>query len=69
VRKQALLAQRPTYQILPSGRLIKKGVLELYDRDVSRLSGYEDEISESDKLSAQQTRALAEIEAHFQEKT
>jgi len=67
VRKQALLEKADVSES-SLRTLVKKGVLEIYDRDVSRLGGYEDELSEADKLSAQQTRALAEIDAHFREK-
>jgi len=46
----------------------KKGILEVYEREVSRIGGYEDEIVEADVLSAQQERAIAEIHAQFEEK-
>lgn len=39
----------------------KKQILETYDREVSRLSGYDDDLMEADVLTAQQERALAEI--------
>lgn len=41
--------------------VVKKGILEKYDREVSRLSGYEDELVEADELSTQQVRAIEEI--------
>ncbi|MEQ1744435.1 MAG: primosomal protein N' [Saprospiraceae bacterium] len=46
--------------------LVKKNVLELYEREVSRIAGFEDEIEEASELSAQQRRALSEIHAGFQ---
>ncbi|HHM21129.1 MAG TPA: primosomal protein N' [Bacteroidetes bacterium] len=46
----------------------KKGIFELYDKEVSRLGGYEEEMAEAHELSAQQVRALAEIGNHFKEK-
>jgi primosomal protein N' (replication factor Y) len=46
----------------------KKGVLEVYQREVSRIGGYEDEIVAADELSAQQERAIGEIKAHLLEK-
>jgi len=49
--------------------LVKKGILEKYDREVSRLSGYEDELAEADSLSPQQARAIANLRAVFQEKS
>lgn len=41
--------------------LVKKGILEKYDREVSRISGYEDELVEADDLSPQQMLAVKEI--------
>ncbi|MCC7466516.1 MAG: primosomal protein N' [Saprospiraceae bacterium] len=43
--------------------VIKKGILEKYAREVSRLGGYEDELVEADTLSAQQERAVQELKA------
>ncbi|MCC6725612.1 MAG: primosomal protein N' [Saprospiraceae bacterium] len=48
--------------------MAKKGIFELYEREVSRIGGYEDEVSEADELAPQQTRALQEIRTHFTEK-
>ncbi len=45
--------------------LVKKGVLEKYDRAVSRLSGYEDELAEADELAPQQVRALEALRRVF----
>ncbi|MBL7809790.1 MAG: primosomal protein N' [Saprospiraceae bacterium] len=42
--------------------LIKKGILEKYAREVSRIGGYEDELTEADTLSAQQEKAVQELE-------
>ncbi|MBI1225936.1 MAG: primosomal protein N' [Bacteroidetes bacterium] len=47
--------------------MAKKGIFELYDKEVSRLSGYEDEVTEADELAAQQVQALNEIRTHFTE--
>jgi primosomal protein N' (replication factor Y) len=46
----------------------KKGILETYQREVSRVAGYEDEVVEADVLSTQQERAIAEIHTQFAEK-
>ncbi|MFN0015248.1 MAG: primosomal protein N' [Saprospiraceae bacterium] len=46
--------------------LVKKNVLELYEREVSRIAGFEDEIVEAGELSAQQRRALSDIHTGFQ---
>lgn len=48
--------------------LVKKGILEKYDRAVSRLGGYEDELAETDDLAPQQVRALEALRRVFQEK-
>lgn len=47
---------------------VKKGVFELYERQISRLGGYEEETVEARELSEQQKRALKEIEECFVEK-
>lgn len=41
--------------------LIKKGILEKYAREVSRIGGYEDELTEADTLSEQQEIAVQEL--------
>lgn len=41
--------------------LIKKGILEKYAREVSRIGGYEDELTEADTLSEQQEKAVQEL--------
>ena len=46
----------------------KKEILEVYEREVSRIGGYEDEIVEADAPSEQQVRSIAEIQSHFEEK-
>lgn len=46
--------------------LVKKGVLELYDREVSRLGGPETPPESAAQLSAPQQLAYAEIQQHFQ---
>ncbi len=48
--------------------MAKKGIFELYEREVSRIGGYEDEVTEADELSSQQSKALDEIRTHFTEK-
>ena len=46
----------------------KKGIFELYEREVSRLGSYEEGTIEAADLSPQQIRALAEIESHWEDK-
>ncbi len=48
--------------------LVKNGILEIFEREVSRVAGYDDEFAEAGELSPHQQRALEEIEAHFREK-
>ncbi|MBI5914590.1 MAG: primosomal protein N' [Bacteroidetes bacterium] len=48
--------------------MAKKGIFELYEREVSRLGGYEDELTEADQLDPQQVQVLDEIRTHFTEK-
>ena len=48
--------------------LVKNGILEVFEREVSRVAGYDDEFAEAGELSPHQQRALEEIEAHFREK-
>ena len=48
--------------------MAKKGIFELYEREVSRLGGYEEDLSEIDELAEQQVKALDEIRSHFTEK-
>ncbi|MCC6280143.1 MAG: primosomal protein N' [Saprospiraceae bacterium] len=67
VRKQDVLYKADVSES-SLNTLFKKGVLERYDIEVSRLSGYEDELAEADDLSGQQRRALAEIDSQLAEK-
>ncbi len=46
----------------------KKGIFQLYEKEMSRIGGYEEELADAHDLSPQQTRALSEIAAHFKEK-
>ncbi|MEM7573922.1 MAG: primosomal protein N' [Bacteroidota bacterium] len=47
--------------------MAKKGIFELYEREVSRLGNYEEETLSAFELSAQQERALDEIRSYFQQ--
>jgi primosomal protein N' (replication factor Y) (superfamily II helicase) len=48
--------------------LEKKGIFELYEKEVSRVGGYEDDISEATEMSDQQTKAIYEIGQIFKDK-
>ncbi|MCH2021556.1 MAG: primosomal protein N' [Saprospiraceae bacterium] len=49
-------------------KLIDKGILEIYSKEISRLSDYDGEISEINELSAIQQKALFEIKENFEDK-
>lgn len=46
--------------------LVKKGIVEVYEREVSRLGAYEEETQALPPLSEQQQRALSEVKAQFE---
>jgi len=60
VRKQDVLTKADVSES-SLNTVVKKGILEKYEREVSRISGYEDELVEADELSKQQVRAIEEI--------
>ncbi len=67
VRKQDVLYKADVSESTLN-TVLKKGILERYDMEVSRLSGYEDELVEVDDLSEQQTKAISEINHHLEDK-
>lgn len=67
IRKQDLY-QRAGVDSAVLKAMEKKGIFELYEKEVSRIGAYEDELLEAFDLSDQQTTALAEIENLFTEK-
>lgn len=46
----------------------KKGIFELYKREISRLGGYEEDLVERHELSDQQKEAIEAINQHFEDK-
>lgn len=48
--------------------MVKKGVLEEYEKEVSRLGSYEEETVDAFELADQQINALKEIKSQFEEK-
>ena len=46
----------------------KKGIFDIYQKEISRLGGYEEELLETSELSEQQVRAIKEIKSIFREK-
>lgn len=72
-RKQEFVRRQDIYKLAKVDNSVlnaleKKGVFELYDREVSRLGGNEEALSEVRVLSEQQTRALTEIKTQLAEK-
>lgn len=46
----------------------KKGVVEVYEREISRIAGYEEDILDTDELSPQQEEAIAAIKEQSTDK-
>jgi primosomal protein N' (replication factor Y) (superfamily II helicase) len=46
----------------------KKGIFEIYEREISRIGGYEDELIVDPELSNQQTKAIYDIKKAFETK-
>jgi primosomal protein N' (replication factor Y) len=68
VLKQEVL-QKADVTESPLRTLVKKGILELYDQEVSRIAGYEDDLSEAGDLTDEQQAAYKSIQAQFAEKS
>jgi len=49
--------------------MVKKGIISLYDREISRISAYGEEIIDQSILSKQQKRAVAEIDSFFEKQS
>ncbi len=48
--------------------LVKKGVLEIYEKEISRIAGLEEELAQSSQMSPAQQKSYAEILYEFGEK-
>jgi primosomal protein N' (replication factor Y) (superfamily II helicase) len=68
VRKRELLSKADVSES-PLKTLVKNGVFEVYEREVSRLSGYDDALADAETLTPQQERVVGEINAHWQQKS
>ncbi|MEL6719847.1 MAG: DEAD/DEAH box helicase family protein, partial [Bacteroidota bacterium] len=68
VRKKDLYKASEKVDSAVLNTLAKKGIFELYEREVSRLGNYEEEVVEKFPLSEQQERAIDGIEQAFEEK-
>ncbi len=67
IRKQELYKMANSSAAALNG-LVKKGILEIYDKNISRIETYDDDLAQAHPLTAQQTRAIGEIDRHFEEK-
>lgn len=66
IRRRELLKKAGTSDS-PLVTLAKNGILEVYEREVSRAADYQEELTGNGTLSAQQSKALSEINQHFRE--
>jgi len=64
VRKKELL-QRAGVSDAVLQSLVKKGILEIYEREIGRIAGYDGEIATTGALTAAQQQAVAEIKTQF----
>ncbi len=72
-KKQEFVRRQDIYSIADVGAtvvkaLADKNILELYKREVSRLGGYSEDITDQSTLSPQQVSSLAEIKKQYEEK-
>jgi len=73
-KTQEFIRKQDIYNIVPRvdasvlNAMAKKKIIELYDREVSRLGAYEEETIDSDVLSLQQDEAIAQLRVQLEEK-
>ena len=67
IRKQELYKMANASSASLNG-LVKKGILEIYDKNISRIETYDEDLAQAHPLTQQQTRALQEIDTIFKEK-
>lgn len=70
-KKQAYIRRQDIYKLVNADSSVlkameKKGVLELYDREVSRLGSYEEETVDAKTLSDQQIQAIEQTRSCFE---
>ncbi|NJL75928.1 MAG: primosomal protein N' [Saprospiraceae bacterium] len=68
IRKQDLYNAGQKLDSNVLNAIVEKGIFEYYEQEVSRISGYEDDLIETPQLSEDQTKAVAAIEQQFQSK-
>ena len=69
-KKQEFVRRQDIYKLVGADSAVlkameKKGIVEFFDRQVSRLGSYEEETTEAHELSAQQLQALQKIDEQF----
>ncbi len=69
-RSQSFIRKEELYKMAKAdlgviNAMVKKGIFEIRQREVSRMGSYEEETIDAGEMSEQQTRALAETKAHF----
>ncbi len=74
VRKKEIIKCQVVYEMAKVDSAVlkameKKGVVELYSQEVSRLGGYEEELADAAELSQQQVEALDSIQEQFEDKS
>ena len=72
-RKQKFVKSQEIYNLAKVDSSVlkameKKGIIQIYSREVSRFGKYEEELNESPDLSEQQVKALKEIHQQYEEK-
>ena len=67
--RQSELIQRTSTDHSTIKAMVKKEIVEVYEREISRIGSYEEETMSASELAPQQERALAEIKSHFEEKS
>ncbi|MEM9888709.1 MAG: primosomal protein N' [Bacteroidota bacterium] len=67
VRKQDIYKKVEKSDSATLNAMCKKGVLEIYEREISRVAGYEEELEEKLDLSSQQIDALEAIKQKFEQ--
>ncbi len=73
IRKQEVVRANEVYDMAKVDISVlraieKKGIFDIYEKEMSRISGYGESLSDADDLSDQQTRAIYQIHENFKEK-
>ncbi|MDX1942414.1 MAG: primosomal protein N' [Saprospiraceae bacterium] len=73
IKKQEFIRKQDIYDLAKVDAAVltamaKKGIFELYEREVSRLGGYEEETIDSEELAPQQEEAISKLRAHLESK-